>query len=648
MKLLLCALAIFTTCSALAQDVIATGTITNDDSGGSTIYDELLAANRLVDWTSAGVSGGIPARATICNTLSAGATSAQIETAISGCTAGQTVFLNAGTYNLADGITWGAKSNVTLRGNGANSTFLIFADDDGCHGSRSDICMDSNDTNWKGGVSNSASWTAGYTQGATTITLSSVANLKVGYPIMLDQLDDDVAPCDDGSIVVAEDNTACASATSPGSVGPFSLEANGGGNQRSGRQQEQIVVVASCDGNSTAGHACSSGTNLTITPGLYMPNWRTGKTPQAWWATTPIQGAGIENLSLDHTASGSSSVGIEMFNCVGCYVKGVRSIDSGRAHFRLEYSTKATIRDSYFFLTQSSVSQSYGFECYGGSDSLVENNIFQAIAAPEMINGNCDGTVVGYNFSINNYYTGSSQYNASANNQHTAGIDFLLFEGNYGNAVYGDVFHGTHHFVTYVRNRWTGPQPKCWVSGATYATATFGACTSNLGPVQLQSFTRFMNFVGNVVGTTGTNTTYNGVWDLGFGNSSGVTVPSDANVALTLARYGNCDSATGFGSCVFNSAEIPSGLTGTQAPWKVNVPGTTTIRSSFYLSSTPSFFTARSVPYPAIGPDVTGGNESGTGGHANVIPARDCFLNVMSGASDGTSAVLAFNAASCY
>lgn len=644
-KGLIVALALGLGFSAFSQPtpvITSTVTINDNDSSGSLLAD-LQTAQRAVDWTNKGVLGGIPARSTICQTLTSSATAAQINSAIAGCTAGQAVLLGAGTYSLSVGLVF--KSDVTLRGAGPSLTSLNLADDNGCHGARAGICMGSSDTNWKGGVSNQANWTSGYTRGGTIITLSSVANLKVGYPMMLDQLDDTI---DAGAIVVTDSSTTFGAATSPGITGPFSLEGNGGGAQRSGRQQSQIVVVASCDGNSTPGHACSSGTNVTITPGLYMPNWSSGKTPQAWWATDPIFRAGIEDVSLNYTSLSTSDAGVEIFNCVDCYVNRVRSIDSGRAHVQIMYSTRFTVRDSYFFLTQNSVSQSYGFECYSGSDGLVENNIFQAIAAPEMINGNCDGTVVGYNFSINNYYTGSSRYNASANNQHTAGINFTLFEGNYGNSVYGDLFHGTHHFLTYFRNRWTGPQPACWQSGSTYATAVFNTCASNLGPIELQSFSRFFNFIGNVLGTTGTNTVYSGgIWSVGGGNSNGtVTVPSDPNVATTLLRWGNCDSATGFGSCRFVSGEIPSSLTGTQAPYSVAVPGSSTIPSSFYLSSKPSWF--KTITYPPIGPDVTSGNISGTGGLANMNPAHACYINTMLGPADGTGAVLTFTPSLCY
>lgn len=608
-----------------------------------------IAASRRVDWTGAGVAGGIPATYTqcvnaACSTVSGGTvTITSINAALSGAPANTYVLLPAGSFTLSDGVDYsGGKQNVILRGAGADQTLLTFTNHATCHGSLAYVCMNSSDTNWKNGNSNSATWSAGYTRGTTVITLSAVTNLKIGNPLILDQLDE---TNDDGSFPTSDDNTANTH-TGIGVGGPYSLEANGGGDQRSGRQQQQIVTVAGCNGSTVNGTTCT-GTNVavTISPGLYMPNWSGSKTPQAWWATSPSAYLGLENLSIDGT-SGGSAVGVELFNCSNCWVKGVRSIDTGRAHVRLEYSPRATVRDSYFFLTQNSVSQSYGFECYGGADALVENNIFQAIAAPEMINGNCSGTVVAYNYSINNYYTNSSRYNASANNQHTAGIDSLLFEGNYGNAVYGDNFHGPKYLMTYFRNRWTGPQPACWQSGATYATAVFNTCSSNLSPVVLQSFSRFQNFVGNVLGTTGTNTTTGSVWDLGHGNSNGtVTVPDDPNTTATLMRWGNCHAADSF-ACNFTSGEVPSGLSGTQASWANAVPTSQTLPTSLYLSAKPGFF--GSITWPPIGPDVSGGDVSGTGGHVYMIPAQVCATTTMGLPADGTGPVKSFNAATCY
>src|SRR2546422_219714 len=78
-----------------------------------------------------------------------------------------------------------------------------------------------------------------------------------------------------------------------------------------------------------------------------------------------------------------------------------------RAHVGVEYSAHITVRDSYFFLTQNSIDQSYGIDCFASSDNLIENNIYQAVSGALTMNG-CTGTVFGYNYAINGYYTGST------------------------------------------------------------------------------------------------------------------------------------------------------------------------------------------------------------------------------------------------
>jgi hypothetical protein len=105
------------------------------------LWSGILAANRATDWTRAGVQGGIPQRATICATLSPGVSAAQISRAISSCPANQVVFLSAGTYELSEQITFGTRSNVTLRGAGADQTILRFSGGGSCSGLPSTICV---------------------------------------------------------------------------------------------------------------------------------------------------------------------------------------------------------------------------------------------------------------------------------------------------------------------------------------------------------------------------------------------------------------------------------------------------------------------------------------------------------------------------
>jgi hypothetical protein len=226
-------------------------------------WSGIISSSRAVDWRNAG-AGTIPARTTICATLNPGASGSQINSAIASCPSGQTVLLNAGTYNISGGIVFNGKSNVTIRGAGADKTLLVFSSPDSCTGQAADVCVRSGDVNWSGGPSNSASWTAGYAKGTTNITLSSTSNLKVGSPLILDQLDDST---DNGTIFICQDSAKCAI------DGPS-------GTSRNDRGQVQVVTVAAC-GTSTQGAACTSN-NVTISPGLYMPNWRSYQERKEW------------------------------------------------------------------------------------------------------------------------------------------------------------------------------------------------------------------------------------------------------------------------------------------------------------------------------------------------------------------------------
>jgi hypothetical protein len=574
----------------------------------------VVAASRSVDWRSAGISGGIPSRTTVCTTLNPGATAAQINGALSACPSGQTVKLNAGTYNVAGIDFGGGKSNVTLRGAGADKTFLVFSGATSCNGLFADVCMHSSDTNWRGGPSNSANWTAGYAKGATSITLSSAANLAVGKTIILDQLDDS---SDNGSIYVCQ--TVAGGCNDDGPSGGPS------GGQRSGRAQQQLVTVTAISGN-----------QVTISPGLYMPNWRASQSPGAWWASDPASSDGVEDISLDHSNS-DGTYGIGAFNCNGCWVKGVRSINSTRGHVHAQVSARLVVRDSYFFGTKNAQSQSYGVEVFPSGDALIENNIFQHVTAPVMVNASCSGCVLAYNYSINDYYV-PTNYLSHSVFLHAGGIDNVLIEGNVGAGLYSDLFHGTHHFVTVFRNRYNG-----WESGR----------TDNLHAVNLWPFSRFFNIVGNVLGESGRQNTYDvtpsssgsqPIYMVGTGTVNCCSA-GDANVATTLLRWGNYDTVTG--AAKFASSEVPSSLGGGQAPYANPVPSSQTLPASLYQSAKPAWWPS-AKPWPAIGPDVNGGNIPNVAGHAYSVPAQDCYSSVMSGPADGSGNVLSFNAAACY
>src|SRR6266571_923303 len=567
----------------------------------------VIDANRKIDWSQAGIPGGIPNRANgTCATLNPGATATQINKAISACSNG-VVYLNAGTYTLSSGITFVGTSNVTLRGAGPDQTILKFTGTDGCGGLYANICIGGSSNVWSGNVlgAHIRNWTAGYAKGTTKVTLDSTVGLTVGTIIILDQLNDTT---DTGGVVVSD------------VIGTFSLE--GGAPGRTNRAQQQFVQVTAINGN-----------QVTISPSLYMPNWRASQQTQVWWwgdsnATAIMDG--VENLTLDHTNAPETS-GIAFHNAYKGWVKNVKSLNPKRNHVWLNQAARIEVRDSYFYGTKNAATQSYGVESFTTSDDLVVNSIFHHVTTP-LMTGPSSGSVFAYNYLIDMYYTVATWMMAGLVGSHDAGTGMNLFEGNVGNQFLMDLYHGTGNLATLFRNQLTGTEPN--------------KTQGNTIPVNIWAYNRFVNIVGNVLGTsryhrvyedsqTPSGTTRNpdsSIYLLGYTGalekiSSGL--PYDPLVVSTLFRWGNYDYATN--RTHWDPAEVPAG---------VAVPTTQTLPPSLFLSSRPSWWGI--MPWPAIGPDVTGGQDPA--GHAYKIPAQVCYDNSQK-KGDGT---LAFDANNCY
>jgi hypothetical protein len=111
---------------------------------------------------------------------------------------------------------------------------------------------------------------------------------------------------------------------------------------------------------------------------------------------------------------------------------------------------------------------------------------------------------------------------------------------------------------------------------------------------------------------------------------------------------GNWDAVTaGIRTCqTASSASTYPGLSSPSTTWSSF--------KSLYLASQPTWWVFPSgtsgTPWPGIGPDVTGGNISGTAGHAYLNPAANCYLNKLGGATDGSTGSLqsTFDASVCY
>lgn len=749
---------------------------------GTALWSGIICPSRAIDWSKAGVPGGINqyANRSLCQNVYNGsgapgtslgvngdlywetdnntswkkssgtwgttghALGADIATAINACSSGTYLSLSAGTYTSSSGVTITTNS-VTLRGSGPNQTILKFTGGDACGGLGADVCVINGDPDCGGcgSPSNVANWTAAsYAPGTTNITISNITcpSQPCTIPqqnqlIFLDQLDD--PPQDTGNIWVCQVLKICSQqigsengrpgfsylvtnatwasgnatltitipqgSTNQFSVGQpinvagvnpsgyngafvvtstaattvsYSLAANPGtcslplpsgdvcgAAAYLGRGQQQPVQVQGVSG-------CGSGCyNVTISPGLYMPNWSGTKSPQAWWSNSqPVTGVGIENLTLDNSATveqSSDTAGIWFYNGYGNWVKNVRDINSPHEHVMLYQSAHNTIRDSYFYGSFHAASASYGVDTYNGADNLIENNVFQHVASP-MITEGCVGCVFAYNYALDDWYeNGDTAWQQASASGHSVGDSYTLWEGNEGIGLQEDNIHGTRYFVTAFRNYWNGQDP---------AGGSTGGKMHNTNAVELDAYNRYFNIIGNVLGTQNYHTSYQkpassttdcgdatignvSVFTLGYSRGEGTqfaaaatcgyapqsfNLSDDTLVATTLMRWGNYDvktnavrwcgnsSDTGWTTtCVdpvtnMPKSEIPTGLFKNDVPRQGDTQSK--MPASFYLSSQPSWWVT-GTSWPGIGPDITNGDIPNVGGYAYNIPSEVCYNN---------------------
>jgi hypothetical protein len=421
---------------------------------------------------------------------------------------------------------------------------------------------------------------------------------------------------------------------------------NQGGNNyaRSGRAQVQVVTVTAIN-----------GTQVTVTPGVAYPNVRSGQGPGAYWNNgSPIHNSGIENITVDFTASGGQ--GIYVMNAANVWVIGSRIIISTAGtsetyHVFTFQSAHVTVRSNYIYGRAGDNCSSFPLANYAYSDqevsdALVENNIWDSNVDAIMPNDPAGRNVYSYNYVVH------GTVGVAGSQMHSGNVMMSLWEGNNIASFMGDVTHGSHHFITLFRNHFDG-------------SARNNSCTTGFA-IGILTNNRFFNAIGNVAGSSGysdyestLNTSNdNSIFNLGWnGNNSGTPVTTDTNVKRTLLRWGNWDqfastNRTGTNDQTgtrFVSAEVPSGITNFSNP----VPASQVLPASFYLTSKPSWF--GTVPFPAIGPDVTSGNapntaSAPTGGHANLIPAAVCFNGLANDPAYSSSnpRIKTFSASACY
>ncbi len=661
-------------------------------------WSGVLTPSRAIDWTSAGIPGGIPSGswtqcgATIAAYGSSGsfASPSTLTSALSSCSGtSQYVLLGPGDFWLNGAIYSHGTNHVELRGSGPTQTRLHFSASSTCQNGDGSCLVGfaTADGNYAGGPGTVVNWTGGYSQGATSITIADGSNISANQTLlMLDQCDTGLsgAPCagsatDNGGFFVCQ-----AGWTATGVGCAYGGPAN---ESRANRGQVEIVEAVSCS------PACGTAgpTTVTITPALHHPNWSAGQTPQAWFVE-PSNYVGVEDLTITAANLGYSQVttGIGFAGTSYFWVRNV-VLDSlpNITIFVAQAANHADFEENYIVNSGQSVVNDDSAINYQGANGLIANNIFQNSTLPIITDGPSNGNVYAYNYFINQNTVGGSL--GAAIDGHSNGEDLNLIEGNVGSKVEMDQAHGTELMNTYYRNFFTA-----WEScgnGNCGSSTQKDSLLYALAPV---SNHRYGNYVANVLGTPGVSTlgytftdpmwyvsgTTGHIYNVGSGNANtppGVyfgPIPVDPLVAATIMRWGNWDAYNG--STQWNTDEVPSGI----SVYPNDVPtGTCTSSApcpaSFFLPQRPPWWPG-SIPFPAIGPDVTAGNVgqcTGTlntpgqyagvaattdsqctgaslspawDGHVNAIPAMNCYLNVMGGPPDGTGGTLTFEATNCY
>jgi hypothetical protein len=578
-------------------------------------WSSILSATQAINWSNSGV-GGIPARTTNCASLTSSATVSQINSALSSCPSGETVALAAGTYNITGTIQ--VPSNVTLRGAGANQTILNATGGGGGYV----VALGS------GGPSyNPVNITGGATNGSTSITLSSTSGITTNSFLVITETNNPAYVSSNGSEGTC---TWCDGWTSNGSLA-----------------RGQIVQVTGV-----------SGSTVTIAPGLYGAYTQS---PIAVPFNMSATYAGVENLQVYANNTGYAA-DFGLSSCAYCWVKGVEGNYTDGDQLEDYWGYRDEIRDSYFsnaFLHEPGTYDSDVDLAYKTSATLVENNIVERTHVAIMMEWGAAGNVIGYNYTEGEFDSGSPSFVIGGISFHGASPQYNLLEGNVVTQIYADSVWGTSSQTTAFRDWVVGTNHICAPSSGRGTVSCSGAIYGFQAAraMEWSYLATLNNFVGNVVGSSqmqslvayGTTT---------MGQVASVEYPAtrsyDADAYGWSFGYGEAsDDGTGTGcdgvsgTCHLAGTSATDLITGNFA----NIGGTVawaaatlTLPASFYQTSKPSWW--GSIPYPATGPDVTGG--TGPGGHTYGNPAYQCFLNVMHGTDGGAGGPYNFNANTCY
>ncbi|MBX9852088.1 MAG: T9SS type A sorting domain-containing protein [Cytophagaceae bacterium] len=320
-----------------------------------TSFSQNVPASRRVDWSIAGIAGGIPCRSTIYNFVTAfsgdntGATdnSVKLINALNSTPADAVIYFPNGTYKFTNTVN--VPSNKVIRGQSVTGTLLNFTLTDG-----------KNCFNMVGvQTATSTTVTASVTKGNNTLNVANATAFNIGDDILMEQVN----------------NAAIANS-------PASWADNLRG---------QLFVITGKAGNTlTLDRTFTLDYNITDAITVYKLNL--------------IKSVGFESLTIDRLDA-NFSTGNETFMfdlTANCWMRCVRSLRTGRYHVYLNNTRNAEVRGCYFYESKdyNGGGNGYGVLCQDHvGECLIENNIFRKLRHALIVKEGASRNVYGYNYS---------------------------------------------------------------------------------------------------------------------------------------------------------------------------------------------------------------------------------------------------------
>ena len=561
---------------AAAALMLATGALL-----GTPVAAQMIPAQRTIDWSQSGVPGGVPNRATLCASISAGASASTIQAALNACPANQVVKLAAGNYNISGGLT--IPSNVVLRGDGPKQTIL------NASGSGKGFIRFGSGTTPV--ISNSSAITGGATAGSKTLTMASTSGVTVGSYLMVTQLNDS------SYVTITTNNGSC-------------NWCDGGIGWNGTRVQGQIVEVTSVSGNSVG-----------ISPGLYL-NYTLS--PLATRFNMGAKNAGVEDLQVYMNNTGYTA-NFNMEGVAYSWIKNVESNYTDGDHAQLHWSYRNEIRDSYFhdaFTHSPGSTDADIFVANKTSATLIENNALRRLHQSIMLNWGAAGNVIAYNYVDNNFDTNGYNTLFGGLNTHGAHPMFNLWEGNMAPKLDIDYFWGSSSHNTAFRNWFKGAAQIIGPLTGRAPENTAGAywASQALAAIDMSQTARYYNLLGNVIGSS---------WQRGKSWTPLVIAPQARSYYTTNNAFGYtfgyANLSDSGGDSRNNSLPYTTALihgdydfVNSTFRWDPSISNHN-LQASYYRSSKPSWF--GNLAWPAFGPDVANPATALVGN----IPAKSCF-----------------------